>query len=327
MITNLISGSDDPYQPTYRDWRDYVQTPRSGCGSPRGSFALNSGIAYSGTARKRTCIRFGFLVLFLSSVVLCMFWVLGGAMPLVSVPTSEFGGTFAGDVWTRGIGSMDWRSWKTQGSSGGNWKPYENIEKVRHILPKSWTFDLGFGEVLRRRDDPRNAENLRATEGTITKQATFNSDLASFGAGTLERVTTRVVPTASIGVNQVITVNDQVVERVAPSKKNENDEGKEGKGATHMGVGPTIQVREEARDEQSDISAVPSRKENSETVDDEIGKAAHRSRVRDLWKKHGDFLTDPNELGTKSAAGGPEEVAGTVADGVSPSTVTLSEKT
>ena len=316
VLTGLLTGQADQYAPTYRDWRDSVSTP--------------PGIdAYSShqRGRKGKVIKTLTIILLVISLVLSGFWIYGGAMPLKEL-SNPLGGTFAGDIWRPNLeslkGSMgkvkgkvpNWETWKYQHNVRKNWEMIqENVRKNRDLKYRvKEMLRRGLESVnLRRVADPRN--NQPAVVETVVATSTgsstvgINSDmLKAFGAQSLATVTRTATETSSVA-DEVATTSEMPSLTVVISE--------EVAAATEPAtvLGAPVMVRDEPTEVEESISTEPSATADDSDDEDDIAQAAHKKRMEELWRKHGDGASE--EGGEKLSS-----FAGTLADGVSPSTET-----
>jgi len=286
LITGLIARQNDPYQPTYKDWRQ--RTPES----PRGSFSLDSGIPkeHDGDfrSRKKTKITATVLVV----IVLALFGTLifGGPLPLANLKdlTNPFTGTFAGDIWPARISNPELE-----------WKKYVPDIKVdwdlqRFIPQKHWSGSSTAGQA-----------QLHTVSSVSSTTSAFhlNTDMLSFTPETISKVTIRASPTPSLvpiegdvsdGQDEQRSVVRPATEPVHIDKYSVTE------------VGPPVQARSETPHE-------------SDTREEEHVATGPPSHVEEMWRKHARVITP-------IAAETREEVASPPADAVPVNTAIASEE-
>lgn len=281
LITGLITRQNDPYQPTYQDWRR--MTPES----PRGSFSLNSGIPkeHSGDYRSRKKTKVFAWFLLVVALVFSGIWVFGGPLPLFSLDglKNPFGGTFAGDIWPARMSKPD-IDWK-------KYKPNINVDwNVQRLIPQKLWPGSGSEGVT----EPSHFATVSSTSTTIST-VHLNTDMIAFAPKTVSRVTSRAIPTPSLPpVDGDVEDGDADKRSVIPPVVKPVHIAEDSVTA----VGPPVQARSETleeskRSEEQVETAQASTSEESATpsTEEERSATGQPSHVEEMFRKHARVIT------------------------------------
>lgn len=301
MMKDLVMGGEEVrYQPQYEDWRRSISAP----GSPKAS-------AYSKAQIRRRCsvVKMLASILLIFSVLLGGMCIFAGEMPLVNVSTlpksyelseklsnssSDAGQYFKQATSNIDLskvkGEVDWRTWKIQENIKETWKMNERfhngLKKVRR-----W---ISIPDKLRRSEKPWTGQSSDDSPTSIPKSSpTLNTELLmSFAPETIGTRTKATTPSDAI--------------------KRGSDESTQ---AADTVLGHPVQVRQEPSGTEIPI-AEPLSTSTAEQKEVEPERSAYQKRVEDMLRRHASYAPADSNAEQVSS------VAGTLADGVSPSTET-----
>lgn len=305
LIKDLVMrGDESRYQPQYQDWRYSISGPDN---------VQSDAYSVHRTNRRCSSVKVLASILLVVSFLLGGMWIFAGEMPLASIPTlpksyeltDKFSnlGSNAGEYWksaTENIdlaklkGEIDWRTWKIQKDIKESWKLNQRLQSGLRKM-KRWVSIPG---AFKRSDSPwTEADAGNSEPSTVRTSAAINTDLLSF---TPETFGTRIIAQ--------MTSNPVGEARFEPSQGHDTV------------LGRPVQVRQAPTDDREPIIAEPLQTSVSNLEDDgdddDGSKVAHQKRVEEMWKKHASHSSE------KEDNDHPSSVAGTLAEGVSPSTET-----
>lgn len=266
VITNLIAGSNDLYQPTYQDWREGVASPESL--RPRTQswslFGRRTNPHYEtgrqGGFKCGQVTKILAVLFLLVSLILSGLWLFGGPMPPLTVDNLKV------LDWTFNTANRQWGNWQIEGAMPG-----KKLAQVKRWMPSS----MRRAAVPLNEEGPSESVQMSQVLASIVTTVSINPDLKSFGVETLER-RTRKAQSTSFSATRLMSPSAPMSASVSTSIT----------GGPAPTAATVLDEPVSSRDASTTFTTGEPATEASEEVEvDDAETQAHQRRSEAMWKK------------------------------------------